>query len=228
MVRDGDYVLLRNNGLSGTCQLYNVVEDPAQATNLAGQAEHAERLAAMTNLLITCRLPVDKVPAASGAIAAYAQTSSHADIEAAALPAIRTTALPAPGWRCMLYRKGAEAWPWVPALRTLVPDGGFTTQGDSEVTEALAKLGTEACGISLRGWFRAPADGNYTFASSGTGGVHLWIHEVHAIDREMTDAPERITSIPLALKAGFHPLRIYLTQNVTHPRCTLTLGERSI
>ena len=228
MVRDGDYVLLRNNGLSGTCQLYNVVEDPAQATNLAGQAEHAERLAAMTNLLITCRLPVAKVPDASGAIAAYAQTSSHAGIEAAALPAIRTAALPAPGWNGKLYRKGAEAWPWVPALRTVVPDGAFTTQGDDEAVEALAKLGTEACGISLRGWFRAPTDGNYTFASSGTGGVHLWIHEVHAIDREKTDEATRTTSITLALKAGFHPLRIYLTQDPTHPRCTLTLGERRI
>lgn len=228
MVRDGDYVLLRNNGLSGTCQLYNVVEDPAQATNLAGQAEHAERLAAMTDLLLTCRLPVDKVRAASGAIAAYAQTDKHAGIEAAALPAIRSNAVPAPGWGCLLYRKGAEAWPWVPTLRTLVPDGAFSVQSDEQLVEALAKLGTAACGISLRGWFRAPTDGNYTFATSGTGGVHLWIHEVHAIDREMTDEASRTTSITLALKAGFHPLRLYLTQNATHPRCTLTLGTRSI
>ena len=226
MVRDGDYVLLRNNGLNGARGLYQVEEDPAQANNLVDVPAQAERVRIMTNLLLTCRLPAALVPAASGAIAAYSQAAEkHMAVENAAVPAAILSGAPASTWAGKVYLQGAAEWPWVPMLRTLVPDGAFTAASAEEVAQCCAAYdGREAYGISLRGWYRHPADGPCTITTSGTGGVHLWLHEIHAVDREATDAETRSTSITLTLKAGYHPVRIYLTKTAATTRCTLSLN----
>ena len=55
MVRDGDYVALRvrmrEGGESAKVRLYNVVEDPFQTRNLAGEPDQKERLAKLTAVL---------------------------------------------------------------------------------------------------------------------------------------------------------------------------------
>ena len=53
MLRVGDYVALRTRIREGNAKtrLYNVVEDPFQANDLSGLAEHAERLRAMERTL---------------------------------------------------------------------------------------------------------------------------------------------------------------------------------
>ncbi|MBO6067312.1 MAG: hypothetical protein J6P80_04080 [Kiritimatiellae bacterium] len=50
MVRDGDYVALRTRMRDGDAavRLYNVVEDPFEAHDLAALPEHRERLERMT------------------------------------------------------------------------------------------------------------------------------------------------------------------------------------
>ena len=223
MVRDGDYVLLCNkndNATGANSQLFNVVQDPAQSTNLATRADQSERLVRMKNLLITCRLPSAKMKAASGAMA-FSQSPTA--LENAAIPATICKNRPSLAWPAKVYRQGADRWPWVPMLRTLVPDDAFTAATVEALQSKIAAL-SGAYGLSLRGWFYQAADGDLTITSAGTGGIHLWLHEIHALDWEATTDASRSTSITLTLKKGYHPLRIYLTQTSTIAHCTLALN----
>lgn len=223
MVRDGDYVLLCNkndNATGANSQLFNVVQDPAQSTNLVTRADQSERLVRMKNLLITCRLPSAKMNAASGATA-FSQSPTA--LESAAIPATICKNRPSLAWQAKVYRQGADRWPWVPMLRTLVPDDAFTAATVEALQSKIAAL-SGAYGLSLRGWFYQAADGDLTITSAGTGGIHLWLHEIHALDWEATTDASRSTSITLTLKKGYHPLRIYLTQTSTIAHCTLALN----
>ncbi len=206
MVRDGDYVLFRNNSPTGTVWLTNVIEDPAQKTNLAGEAAYADRVRWMSNLLITCRIPAAKVPDACGALAAYSETPSAVD--ALAYPAVSTLVGKLPAWEVRIFRKGASEWPWVPNFRTLVPDAGFLVADAAALQDRLSEQG--AFGLSVRGWLELSAESNVTFSATGAGGCQLWIHEAHALEFEAGDCASG-RSITLLLAKGRHPFRLYLT-----------------
>lgn len=205
MVRDGDYVLLRNNGPTGTVELYDVASDEGQTENLAGRPEHADRVRWMGNLLLTCRIPAAKVPAACGAPAAFAQTPQ-------ALNALPLPATPLrgslPPLEARLFLEGAHAWPWVPDFRALTPDAGFLAADAAALRGRLPKAG--AFGLSVRGWLEVPAEGEVTFSAEGAGGCQLWIHEAHILEYEAGDCASG-RSIALPLAKGRHPFRLGLT-----------------
>ena len=204
-VRDGDYVLIRNNGINGTRELYDLAADPGQTRDLLADPAHAERVRWMTDLLVACRVPVAKVPDACGALGAYA--NSHPGIEAAPMPATPRVG-PPPPLEVRLHRAGAEAWPWVPNFRTLAPDGGFLAKDFADLLARLPPTG--AYGVEVRGWFEAPAEGDRAFAAKGPGGCQLWLHEAHILEYEAGDCVEG-RAITLRLAQGFHPWRLFLT-----------------
>ena len=210
MVRDGDYVLIRNNGINGTRALYNVAADPEQANNLAADPAQADRVRWMTDLLVSCRVPVAKVPDACGAPAAYA--NSHPGIEAAAMPATPLRG-DLPPLEARLFLTGAAEWPWVPNFRTLAPDAAFLAQTFAAVRERLPADG--AFGLELSGWIDVPAEGEVTFSATGAGGCQLWLHEAHILEYEAGDCAAG-RAITLRLAKGRHPWRLALT-SVTGP-----------
>ncbi len=221
MVRDGDYVLLRDDFPSGTVKLYNVIDDPAQKTNLAGEAAYADRVRWMSNLLVTCRIPAGKVPDACGALAAYCQTP--VELDALPYPAVSTLVGKLPAWEVRVFRKGASAWPWVPNFRTLTPDAGFLVADAQALHERLSEQG--AFGLSIRGWLEVPAQSNVTFSATGAGGCQLWIHEAHALEFEAGDCVDG-RAITLLLAKGRHPFRLYLTTSSgVDGLCTVSAGE---
>ncbi len=221
MVRDGDYVLLRDDFPSGTVKLYNVIDDPAQKTNLAGEAAYADRVRWMSNLLVTCRIPAGKVPDACGALAAYCQTP--VELDALPYPAVSTLVGKLPAWEVRVFRKGASAWPWVPNFRTLTPDAGFLVADAQALYERLSEQG--AFGLSIRGWLEVSAQSNVTFSATGAGGCQLWIHEAHALEFEAGDCVDG-RAITLLLAKGRHPFRLYLTTSSgVDGLCQVSAGE---
>lgn len=209
IVREGRYVLIRNHGAGGTAELYDVANDPSQTVNLAGQAAHAERVRYMTGLLTACRIPPAQVPNACGAPGVYSQSPDA--VNALAYPAY-PAAGPLPPAEARLYFRGAEAWPWVPNFRTLLPEEGFLAGGAEALRAKLAEraAGRQAYGLSLRGWIEAEAEGEVAFSAAGAGGCQLWIHEAHILEYEAGGCAAGRTAA-LKLAKGRHPFRLYLT-----------------
>lgn len=239
MVRDGDYVLIRNKGASGTVELYNVVADPSQEINLAALPEYANRVQWMRNLLVNCRIPMAKVPEACGALGAYAVANGHGayitpthvpddtphGVDKLAMPASPLKG-PLPKAEVRLYLRGAEAWPWVPNFRTMVPETGWLA-GDAAAVKARIPEG-KACGLSVKGWIEVAQEQELTVTASGAGGCQLWLHEAHILEYEAGDCVQgRATSYKLA--AGRHPYKLYLTSAAgSAGLCAVTLGAQRI
>lgn len=224
IVREGNYVLIRNNGVGGTAELYDVVNDPSQTVNLAGQAAHAERVRYMTGLLTACRIPPAQVPNACGAPGVYSQSPTA--VNALAYPAYPAAGQPPPT-EARLYFRGAEAWPWVPNFRTLLPEEGFLADGAEALRAKLAEraAGRQAYGLSLRGWIDAEAEGEVSFSAVGAGGCQLWIHEAHILEYEAGDCTDGRTAA-LRLAKGRHPFRLCLTtQSGAEGLCAVSAGS---
>lgn len=239
MVRDGDYVLIRNKGKGDTVELYNVVTDPSQTTNLAADSAYADRVRWMRNLLLQCRIPIAKVPEACGALGAYAvNNSSDAYITASHTPGntphgLDSLAIPAsplkgdlPKTEVRLYQKGAATWPWVPNFRTLLPEAGFLVSTLSEIADRLPA--SEPFGLSLKGWIECATETDLAITATGAGGCQLWLHEAHVLEYEAGDCTSgRTTTYKLA--AGRHPYKLYLTTtNGAQGLCKVTLGSQTI
>ena len=224
MVRDGDYILLRNRGTSGTVELYNVVTDPGQETNLAGKAEYADRLRWMSDLLVTCRIPITKVSAACGALGAYCSNWNNG-VDALPLPATPLKG-PLPPHEVRLFRKGAATWPWVPNFRTLIPEAGWLASDASAVTQKAPASG--AFGLSVRGWIELATEQDVTLSATGAGGCQLWLHEAHVLEYEAGDCTAgRQTTSKLA--AGRHPFRLYVTStNGKTGLCSVSIGALQV
>lgn len=236
MVRDGDYVLIRNHGATGQVELYNVVADPSQTQNLATEAAYADRVRWMSDLLVNCRIPITKVPEACGALGAYAVHNwSDAYITATHQPGqtphgvdqlpMPATALKGelPPYEVRLYREGAAQWPWVPNFRTMIPEKAWAARDAAAVKAQVPEA--EACGLSVRGWLDVPTTCDVTFTATGEGGCQLWIHEAHILEYEAGDcAKGRATTYKLA--AGRHPFKLYLTSKAgLGGLCAVTAGE---
>ena len=236
MVRDGDYVLIRNKGATGPVELYDVVKDPSQENNLAEKPEYAARVNRMRDLLVQCRIPIAKVPEACGAEGAYAVwnggdayvTASHPagptphGVDNLAMPAWPLTGVhPQPEVR--LYFEGADTWPWVPNFRTMIPEVVFPMEPAEKIRAQVPE--NRACGLAMRGYIDLPVAQAVTFKAVGAGGCQLWLHEAHIFEYEAGDCVQgRATTYKLA--AGRHPFRLYLTtKNGTAGLCAVSAGE---
>jgi hypothetical protein len=203
MMRIGDYTIVRNNGLSGKAELYNIIRDPKQEKNLADDPAEAARYKEMTDNLQRYRLPpkMQQAAYAAPANAFCNHTAQRIAVDEAAIPAIA----PADpnGWllktevqECIT--DGAETWPWVPQFHTM--------KGRTPLKAPLPK----AFGIATTAWINVQQEGFYRFTAKGEGGLHLWLHGMHLMGYERGDCQEE-RALTLRLAAGLHPLRIYQT-----------------
>ena len=223
MVRDGDYVLVRLNGVNGTRHLYNVKEDEGQEHDLAGDPAQAERLRWMTDLLTSCRLPIGKTRDAYGC-EGFASAHSGADAEAMPATPLRGAL---PRLQVRVFRTGAEEWPWVPNFRTLEPDAGFLAADAAELRGRLAGE-SGPFGLAVEGWIEADAEREVTFTAKGEGGCQLWLHEAHIQEYEAGDCANG-RSITMKLAKGRHPYRLYLTAPEGHSSlCAVSAGGAAL
>ncbi|MCL1922092.1 MAG: sulfatase-like hydrolase/transferase [Kiritimatiellaeota bacterium] len=194
-VREGDFVALRyhKDGAPVPTQLYNVMADPHQDNDLAADPRHAERLAQMQALLLTCRRPCANTGEnwAKTVIRPYDKTP---------LPAL-------PGAKAGPYtvRLYPGEWPWAPQFDAL--DAARTLTLDTLDFDAILAAAKPPCGISVTGLIDIPETGAHNFTVRTAHGAHVWLHEARLFALEA--AHDGTASIPLA--KGLHPIRIDFT-----------------
>lgn len=198
-IRIGDFVAVRysvNNKDDTPFRLYNVVTDPHEDHNLAGDPAYAERLAQARAMTLQVRRPdpdaprpYDKVP------------------------------VPATSVNCKLDGKLNYAvykgdWPWVPDFDALKPIATGKTAG--------LDLGTakNETGLSFKGFVNIPVTGDYTFSLQSDSGAQMWLHEAHVIDDDFNHDGREVSG-SIRLEAGMHPLRIFYRHKAGTPRLIL-------
>lgn len=209
MVRDGDYVLLRNSGRNGGApELYDVVADPGQTKNLAADPRHAARVRRMCDLLTQCRVPCSTVGAAYGAKGYCNAAPGRAAADALPIAA-DPAAADAGTVEVRFFAAPRTPWPWVPAFRAMTPDETFTARDPADARRRVAGR-TGAFGLSVAGVIDVGKTGEVTFRAKGAGGCQLWLHEAHVLEYEAGDCAAG-RSVTLTLAEGRHPYTLYLT-----------------
>jgi len=192
-LRLGDFTAVRYSVGSGTdpFRLYNVVADPHQDHDLAGNSTNAALLGTVQNLIKQVRHP---------------ESSAARPYDAELVPAANVGGV-TNGIITALVYKGE--WPWVPDFGALAP----------VATNQLAGLlipatGTDTnLGLSYQGYLRVPTDGSYMFYLADDSGAQFWLHEVHLMDDDFNHTGAEI-SRSILLKAGLHPFRIFYRHGI--------------
>lgn len=184
MVRLGDTVGVRYNIQSADddFEIYDVVNDPQQAKNLAGR--HTDLQQYMKDRVLQVRLP---------------NSTAARPYDSVAVPAIRRTVSVAPGLKRKTYRTDTH---WIPETSGLVP------LSVSDVASLEVKdIGSNM--VTFEGYLKVPADGVYTFSLKTDGRAFVKVHDISLLDADYGYLPMEETMNKLRLKEGYHPVRIY-------------------
>lgn len=195
------YKGVRYNITSATTpfEIYNVLHDPKEQTNLASGPLGATLQTAMQDRVLQLRRPLG---------------SSPRPYDDALIP-------PAPGVSSqprLAFQLFQGDFPWVPDFATLNPVSAGTCPGLDP--ELLAHPQADA--VLYAGFVEAPADGRYTFYLSAEGRAFLRLHDASLIDADFGYLSGTERSASASLKAGLHPFRLgYVRGEVPKPRLTL-------
>lgn len=167
-------------------EIFDLRKDPKESRNLANSPELSKLQAMMKARVLQLRMPDGSAPR---------------PYDGAFVPPVATEPQGASGLSWSLFE---GSWPWMPDFRTLTPvKSGSVANPDLSMAPS-----DKAFGVSYEGFFRAPADGDYTFTEDSDGGVMLFLHDKRVI-RESKGLSQRDSSASVPLKAGWHPLRLY-------------------
>jgi hypothetical protein len=194
-------------------EIYDVVRDPKEASDLAAQPGGAALQARFKALAMRARRPSAQAP----------RPYDDALVPAPAAPADAT---PAPAdaklaaglaWH---YYEGDFAWvPDCAGLRAL--KSGVSANGLALENTPL-RAGQNAA-ILYEGCLRVPADGEYVFEAKTDTGMILRLHEATVIDADHGYKPGDVRSAAIRLQAGLHPFTlVYRSDGNPAPSLSLT------
>ncbi len=185
MIRHGDLVGIRNAITSNknNFEIYNIVKDPRQSTNLA--TSHPEFQTLLKREALRNRRPLIDSP------------RPYDDALIPATPLQNYT----PGM--IDYSIYLGEWPWLPDLETLTAN--TTGRGLSLDPNDLTRNQPHA--LRHSGYFHAPADGVYHFYLKSSTSFQLRLHAALVIENNFQKTSDWITS-SIKLKAGFHPFQL--------------------
>ncbi len=165
-------------------EVYNVVTDPHQATNLATQSSFDPLQEQMHKTVLRLRRP-------------NAQSKRPYDAE------------PVPGVELSNLVQGVE-WhayavniPWLPKFEEMKSSTSGAA-GDFRL-----KRQDDSTGLLFTGYIQAPADGEYTFYLESGSKALLRLHEATVIDADFGYKSGSELKAIIPLKAGWHPFRLY-------------------
>jgi hypothetical protein len=187
MIRVGDLAAVRYDIQSADdpFEIYNVVRDPQEAHNLAGDPAYQRTQALMQRRALQSRRPDSDAPR---------------PYDSALIPALEPQTLK-PGLHWSAY---AGSFPWVSDVSRLTPAAqGTADQPDLSVM-------TSAGMLVYDGVIRVPEDGEYEFSAQGDAPFIIRLHEALLVDASYGYAPGQRISARTMLKAGVHPVRILL------------------
>jgi arylsulfatase A-like enzyme len=199
-IRIGDFTAVRY-GVSNAAapfRLYNVVTDPHEDHNLAGDPAYAGQVAQAEAMVRQVRRPDPDAPR---------------PYDKELVPATAVNCKP----NGMLHYAAYEGnWPWVPDFDALSPVAEGETAGlDLGVLKAKAETG-----LSFKGFINVPTDGDYTFSLQSDAGAQMWIDQAHVIDDDFNHTGREI-SASIRLQAGLHPIHIFYRHKAGTPQLSL-------
>ena len=183
----GDYMGIRTSTSSylDPFEIYNVVTDAKQTTNLAGSSPATEALQrTLQRLSVSARRP-------GGGVSRPIDTQ----------PVPAETVFPEPGLHYGTYE---GSWPYIPEFKDLTA----TATGTVAQIDLSVRTRDDDVGVAFAGYIQVPTTGAYTFYMTSDAGAHLWIHDGHVIDDGYShDGSTRSGGV--LLEAGHHPIRLY-------------------
>jgi arylsulfatase A-like enzyme len=187
-IRMGDYTAVRYSitNSSDPFRLYNVVIDPHEDHDLAGDARYSAQLAAARQLTMEVRRPAPGVPR---------------PYDNVLVPAVAVNCKSDGMVNCAAFK---GPWPWVPDFDALKP----ALTGKCPGFDLSFLPPASETGMSFNGFITVPADGEYTFYLQCDTGAELWLHEAHMIDDDFTHTGAEV-SASIRLAGGAHPFRLF-------------------
>ncbi|HQY06726.1 MAG TPA: PA14 domain-containing protein, partial [Lacunisphaera sp.] len=166
-------------------EIYNVVTDPKETTNLAGERAYAATQHFMQAAALRLRRPNPSAPRPyeTSLVPALAPAATVAGVE----------------WRAY-----AGPFPWVPDYETLTP----IASGTALRLDPAGVMSAGAPGLCFTGNLLVPADGEYTFYLTADTGAVLRLHGATVIDADFGYAPGTEKTAVIRLQAGLHPFRL--------------------
>jgi hypothetical protein len=200
-LRIGDYVGVRYDikKQSDDFEIYNVVTDPKQAHNLAGQTQYAELQNQFKETALQSRRPDPgaKRPYDKELVPSVAGASGEAGVT---------------------WKRYDGAFPWTPQFDAMQA----TSTGHADRPSVEGREAGKDFGMFFSGFIEAPTDGSYTFSVTSDGGTLLRLHEATVIDGDFGHKAGQEVSSSILLKKGRHPFRLYYTHRAG-PAPVLTL-----
>lgn len=183
MIRLGDIVGLRYNVKSANddFQLFNVVSDTHQATDLA--KDNAQLQAQMKAKVLQLR---------------RSDAEAKRPYDEEFVPA-STVAAPKVG---MVLKAFSDKASWVPKTRGLVALSTLTA--NKVAIKPIAKANV----YEFSGYIKVAKDGLYTFTLSTNGKAFLRLHEAAIIDADYGYVANKPLQSSIRLKAGYHPFTL--------------------
>ncbi len=194
-LRIGDLVGVRYNITSAKddFEIYNVVHDPQESTNLAGTLKYDDLQQQLKDKVLQLRM---------------ADTSAIRPYDDALVPAVKTQLLKK-GLTRTFYRGD---FPWVANVSS-VPATGVSVVGFPNV-EGIPKAPGM---VMLKGYINIPQDGMYHFYVEGNNGSIMRIHDALVLDGSFDYKPGTLVKGTMHLAKGYHPVTIYYLINNTMP-----------
>lgn len=206
-IRIGDYKGVRYeiNDANDDFEIYDVVNDPKETTNLA--ASMPDMQARMKSKVLQVRI---------------SDTSATRPYDNAVIPAIANRASGISNGLISNYYAGS--YNYVPNFEKLTP---ISTEVTSNITLDQRQK-EDDFGFEFSGFIQIPETGVYTFYLDAGDKSHIMIHDIHLIDNDYDfDGSERQREIHLA--EGFHPIRIfYQNGNQTNYKLNLSYSSATI
>lgn len=184
LIRIGDNVGVRYDIQSADddFEIYNVVNDPQETKNLAGQL--ADLQVQMKERVLQARRP---------------DTAARRPYDDALIPAVDRKEV-APGIAWKTYTNAA---PWIPQVSNLF----VTDQGGAAGLDASLAAGKEL--LVVTGYLKIPTDGTYHFYLDNQGKAVLRLHQALLIDEDYGYKSGEVRQVSMNLKAGLHPFTYY-------------------
>jgi hypothetical protein len=184
LLRIGNYVGVRYDVKSAAddFEIYNVITDPVERNNLAGQ----DSMRALQQLLKQRVLELH-----------HNGEGSPRPYDNEPVPALSKTVVPGVDWA--VYK---GPFPWIPQVAGLTPEAKGHTAIPSLTDTALNRV------TVFSGFISVPADGEYRFYLTADTKAFLRIHDIQVIDADYGYPGGLPREATIVLKKGLHPFRL--------------------
>ena len=205
-IRVGDYVGVRYNIQSAddNFEIYNVVNDPAQHSNLAEKTSSVLKIPAGNQTkAVDQEITVSTFQLYLKAKALQMRRSNASaprPYDSVLIPPVENEKL-APGLNWKSYQ---GSFSWIPQIENLVPVAtGISNVPD--INTAQSNVNTLSV---FTGYISVPTNGEYTFYMSCDAKAFLRIHDIQVIDEDFGYPGNVLRSTNLFLKGGLHPFQL--------------------